>query len=179
MVTAAQVFSFPNPVNEKAARTVAGCVAVIALVAIVAQLPWLSAVLAAGFLARVASGPTLSPLGQIATRMVAPRLGPAKMVAGPPKRFAQGMGATFTLTATITYFAFGLTPVTYLLLAAVLVSATLESVFALCIGCKVFSLLMRLGLVPAEVCAACANIRSPAARALRAAAATSGDSASQ
>jgi hypothetical protein len=72
---AQRLFSFPNPVNEVAARTVAGCVAVIGVVAIVAHLPWLSAVLAAGFLARVASGPTLSPLGQLATRVIAPRLG--------------------------------------------------------------------------------------------------------
>ncbi|EQD46366.1 hypothetical protein B1A_14645, partial [mine drainage metagenome] len=55
------LLSFPNPVNEVASRWVAGGVTVIALVAIVAQQPWLCAVLAYGFLARVAAGPTLSP----------------------------------------------------------------------------------------------------------------------
>ncbi|MFZ0169038.1 MAG: DUF4395 domain-containing protein [Candidatus Dormiibacterota bacterium] len=168
MIDAQRLFSFPNPVNEVAARTVAGCVAVIALVAIAAQLPWLSAVLAVGFLARVASGPTLSPLGQLATRVIAPRLARPKLVPGPPKRFAQGMGAVLTVTATITYFAFGLTTVTYILLAGVVVAATLESVFALCLGCKIFAVLMRVGVIPEEVCAACADIWSPAARELRA-----------
>lgn len=165
--TARAVFSFPNPVNELAARTVAAFVAVIALVAIVAHLPWLSAVLALGFLARVASGPTLSPLGQLTTRVIAPRLGHAKLVAGPPKRFAQAMGATLTVTATIAYFGFGLTPVTYLLLGSVVIAATLESVFAICIGCRIFALLIRLGVIPLEVCAACADIWSPAAVSLR------------
>ncbi len=168
VIHAGRLFSFPNPVNEVAARTVAGCVAVIGLLAIVAHLPWLSAVLAAGFLLRVASGPTLSPLGQLATRVIAPRLAAPKPVAGPPKRFAQAMGAVLTVTATITYFGLGLTTVTYSLLAAVVLAATLESVFALCLGCRVFAVLMGVGVVPEEVCAACADIWSPAARELRA-----------
>lgn len=168
MLDASRLFTFPNPVNEVAARTVAGVVAVIGVVAIVAHLPWLSAVLAAGFLLRVASGPTFSPLGQLATRVIAPRLAPAKLVAGPPKRFAQAMGAVLTVTATITYFGFGLTTVTYILLAAVVLAATLESVFALCLGCQIFGVLMRVGVIPDEVCVACADIWSPAARALRA-----------
>jgi hypothetical protein len=163
-----RLFSFPNPVNEVAARTVAGAVAVIGLIAIVAHLPWLSAVLAAGFLARVASGPTLSPLGQLATRVIAPRLARPKLVAGPPKRFAQGIGAVLTVTATITYFGFGLTTVTYILLAALVVAATLESVFALCLGCQIFAVLMRLGVIPEEVCAACADVWSAAAQEHRA-----------
>lgn len=179
MSRASEVFSFPNPVNEVAARTVAGCVALIGLVAIVAHLPWLSAVLAAGFLARVASGPTLSPLGQLATRVVAPRLARPKLVAGPPKRFAQGIGAVLTVTATITYFALGLTTVTYALLAALVLAATLESVFALCLGCQIFALLMRLGLIPDEICVACSDIWSPADRARRAGSAVTSESVSQ
>ena len=173
-----QVFSFPNPVNEVAARTVAGGVAVIGLVAIVAHLPWLSAILAAGFLARLASGPTLSPLGQLATRVIAPRLARPKLVAGPPKRFAQAIGAVLTVTATITYFVLGLAMVTYLLLAALAFAATLESVFALCLGCQIFAVLMRLGVIPAEVCVACSDIWSPAARALRAGSVATRDSVS-
>ncbi|MGH7643919.1 MAG: DUF4395 domain-containing protein [Candidatus Dormibacteria bacterium] len=167
MIRARQVFSFPNPVNEIAARCVAGGVALISLVAIAAQLPWLSAVLAAGFVVRVASGPTLSLLGQLATRVVAPWLAEPKLVAGPPKRFAQAMGAVLTITASVTYFGLGLTTVTYALLAAVLLAATLESVFAFCLGCRIFAVLMRLGVIPADVCVACSDIWSPAARALR------------
>jgi hypothetical protein len=38
------------------------------------------------------------------------------------------------------------------------VGALLESVFGLCLGCKVFAVLMRAGIVPDTVCAACADI---------------------
>ena len=39
-----------------------------------------------------------------------------------------------------------------------LVFATLESVVGFCAGCWAFGLLMRVGLVPEEVCAACSDI---------------------
>ena len=176
MTRVRQIFTFPNPVNEVAARTVAAGVAAIGLVAVVAHLPWLSAVLAVGFLARLASGPTLSPLGQLATRVVAPRLAAPKLVAGPPKRFAQAIGALLTVTAAIALFAFGLTGVTYVLLVILVLAATLESVFAFCLGCQIFGLLMRVGVIPTEVCVACSDIWSPTAREVRTRAATSGDS---
>ncbi|GAB2465997.1 DUF4395 domain-containing protein [Jatrophihabitans fulvus] len=159
------VIGFPNPVNEKAARTVAAGVALIAALTLALAAAagtgwlWLVAVLAAGFVLRVLSGPRLSPLGQLATRVVAPRLGEPVLVAGPPKRFAQAMGATMTLAGTVA-LALGAPTVTVVLLAAVVVAATLESVFALCLGCVVFGWLMRAGVVPPETCEACANIRS-------------------
>ena len=37
-------------------------------------------------------------------------------------------------------------------------AATLESAAGYCIGCKLFALLMRVGVVPASVCATCADI---------------------
>jgi hypothetical protein len=54
--------SFPNPVNEVAARVTAAGVVLIGAIALALQLPWLSVVLAAGFLLRVLSGPRFSPL---------------------------------------------------------------------------------------------------------------------
>lgn len=44
------------------------------------------------------------------------------------------------------------------LLVVLALAAGLESIFALCLGCKVFGLLMRAGLVPEEICAECADI---------------------
>ena len=44
------------------------------------------------------------------------------------------------------------------LVGLIAVAATLESVFAFCIGCTAFAGLMHVGLVPKETCAACANI---------------------
>ena len=34
---------------------------------------------------------------------------------------------------------------------------TLESVFGFCIGCRVFALLMRIGVIPESTCEACVN----------------------
>ena len=39
-----------------------------------------------------------------------------------------------------------------------IVAATLESVFAYCLGCKIFAALMRVGIIPESVCAECNNI---------------------
>jgi Domain of unknown function (DUF4395) len=152
------VFSFPNPVNEKAARVVAGVVALTAIVTLASSAYWLLIPLAYGFWARVLTGPTLSPLGRFATRVAAPRLGEPRYVPGPPKRFAQGMGAAMTTTAAVLALGFGAATATDALLVVLIVAATLESVFAFCVGCHVFGLLMRAGLVPASVCADCADI---------------------
>ena len=155
-----RIFSFPNPVNEVSARLVAGTVAILALGILIFRLPILLIPLAYGFIARAATGPTLSPLGQVVTRFVTPNLGfTPKPVAGPPKRFAQAMGATFTTLAAILYFVFHLSAAAYALTALIVIAATLESVFAFCIGCKVFGLLMRAGLIPQTVCDACTNLR--------------------
>lgn len=148
------VFSFPLTVNEKAARTVAGVVALTALVAIATGWQWLVVPLAYGFWARVLTGPTLSPLARLATNVVAPRLGEPKHVPGPPKRFAQGMGAAMTTAALLAWIA-GASTVVDVLLALLAVAATLESAFAFCLGCKIFSLLMRIGVVPQNVCERC------------------------
>ena len=60
----AGVFSFPHPVNEVAARMVAGMAALLSLAIIVFDLPVLLFILTYGFLARVLTGPTLSPMGR-------------------------------------------------------------------------------------------------------------------
>src|SRR6201982_1849462 len=93
--------AFPNPVNEKAARVVAGVVLAISVVILATGAHWLLIPLAYGFWARVLTGPTLSPLGWTAQNVIAPRLGERKPVPGPPKRFAQGMGAVISSAALI------------------------------------------------------------------------------
>ncbi len=154
----ANLLSFPNPVNEKAARVVAGVVFVLSIVTLATGAYWIAAVLAYGFVARVLSGPKLSPLGQAATRLVAPRLGAAKLVPGPPKRFAQAMGATFTIAIALFALVGGDHTPADVLLAGMIAASGLESIFAYCVGCQVFALLMRAGLIPESVCLECADI---------------------
>jgi hypothetical protein len=152
------LFSFPNPVNEVAARVVAFAVLLMCAAAIGFGEPWLLVPITYGFWARVLSGPTLSPLGQLATRVVAPRLSAPRLVAGPPKRFAQAMGAAFSTTAVVLWFGFGEHTATWVVLGLIVVAAALESLAGYCIGCKVFGLLMKTGLIPERICQECADL---------------------
>jgi len=123
-----RLFSFPNPVNEVSARLVAGGVVIMCVAAVVLDQTWLIAVIAYGFVARVLTGPTLSPLGQLATRVITPRLPvPAKLVPGPPKRFAQGIGAVLSVSAAVLALGLGLRPAAYVMLILVAVAATPRS----------------------------------------------------
>jgi hypothetical protein len=151
-----ELLSFPNPVNETSARIVAGGVAVLAVIAIAFQQGWLLPVLAYGFLARTLTGPTLSPLGLVATRIVTPRLRVAHRYSpGPAKRFAQGIGAVFSVTAAVLWYGAGRHGAALLLLGVLAAFASLEAAFGLCVGCRVFYAGMRLGLVPPSVCEDC------------------------
>jgi Domain of unknown function (DUF4395) len=153
------LFSFPNPVNEVSARLVAAGVVLLSLAAILSGQVWLTAVIAYGFVARVLTGPTLSPLGQLVTRVITPRLPvAAKPVAGPPKRFAQGIGAVVSVTAAVLGLGLGLDGAAYAVLGVLVVAATLESVLAFCIGCRLFALLMAVGVIPEQVCERCSDI---------------------
>ena len=156
--TLREVFSFPHPVNEIAARMVAGMVVALSLAIILFDIHWLLFLLAYGFLARVLTGPTLSPMGLLATRVLVPALGNHnKPTAGPPKRFAQAIGLGFSATALVLAYGFGLYLMAEGVLAVLVLFATLESVVGFCAGCFVFGYLMRWRLVPQEVCERCAN----------------------
>jgi len=131
---------------------------VVALITLATSFYWLLVPLAYGFWARVLTGPTLSPLGQFATRVAAPLLGDPKYVAGPPKRFAQGMGAVIATTAAILALGFDATTAADALLVMLVAAAALESILAFCLGCQIFALLMRAGVVPDDICVECATI---------------------
>ena len=151
------LFTFPNPVNEKAARVVAGGVLALSITTLATSAYWLLAPLALGFWARVLTGPTLSPLGRLAVDVIAPQLGDPRYVPGPPKRFAQGIGTVVSTAAALAALA-GLDGVADALLCLLIVAAGLESLAGYCLGCKAFALLMRAGMVPERVCLQCANV---------------------
>jgi Domain of unknown function (DUF4395) len=153
------LFRFPDPVNEVSARIVAGGVVVLAATILGSRQEWLVVALAYGFVARVATGPTLSPLGLAATKLITPRLGLAPRYSpGPAKRFAQAIGAVFSVSAAVLALGFGLDTAAFVLVAVLGLFAFLEAAFGLCVGCKVFALLIRTGLVPEAVCRTCADL---------------------
>lgn len=152
------LFSFPDPVNDLAARTVAAGVVTLCIVFLVTRSPIALVLLALGFIARVATGPTLSPLGQFATRVAAPRLGAPRHVPGPPKRFAQAIGTLFSVSAAVLWFGFGLHTAALVVVAMLMIPAAAEAALGYCVGCKMFSLLMRVGVIPESVCPECADL---------------------
>jgi hypothetical protein len=153
-----ETFSFPNPVNETSARVVAGGVVAMAAGAIAFDQPWLLAPLTYGFAARVAAGPRFSPLGLLATKLVTPRLPVThRFTPGPPKRLAQAMGLTMTATASI-LAASGKRRLAYRVLGLLIVAAGLESAFGICLACRLFTVLMRAGLIPHSMCEECSDL---------------------
>jgi hypothetical protein len=152
------VIGFPNPVNETSARLVAAGVVLQVALFLVLREGWLLVPLAYGFVARVLTGPRLSPLGWFVTHVVTPRLhGEHRFVPGPPKRFAQGVGVVFSVGASIAWW-LGSPPVAIVLISMLGIAASLEAFGGICLGCIVFARLMHWGLVPESVCADCADL---------------------
>jgi hypothetical protein len=151
-------FSFPNPVNEAAARSVAIGVVVISVLAFTTGSAWLLILLTYGFLARVLAGPKISPLGQFAVRVSGPKLTRwQRSVPGPPKRFAQAMGLSFSLAALVTWLSAGWLDARWILLPLI-AAAALEGFAGYCLGCTIFGWLMRIGVIPESICVECGDL---------------------
>jgi hypothetical protein len=152
-------FSFPHPVNETSARVVAGGVVGMAGSAVAFDQPWLMFPLAYGFAARVTSGPRVSPLGLLATKVVTPRIPVEHRFApGPPKRLAQTIGLVLSTTALLLHYRFGRERAAKRVLSVLVAAAALEAGFGICLACKMFAVGMKVGVVPESICEECNNI---------------------
>jgi hypothetical protein len=78
------------------------------------------------------------------------------------------MGAVMSTTAVVLAFGFGLVGAAYIVLGLLVAAASLEAFAGVCLGCKIFALLMRAGLIPEAVCEECNDLwgrqRQPEAR---------------
>ena len=152
------LLSFPHPVDEVSARLVAGGALLLATSFVLTGWTPLVAVLAYGFVARVLAGPRLSPLGLLVTRGLRPRLPFApRPVPGPPKRFAQCIGALVSTLALILAIG-GAGTAARIVVVLIVGAAALESLVGFCIGCAIFGALLRRGIIPESVCEACNDI---------------------
>lgn len=155
-----KLLNFPSEVNDTSARIVASGAVLMSAGYAITGWSWILIPLTYGFVARVLSGPTFSPLARLATQVITPRLaGPHRIVPGPPKRFAQGIGALFSITASV-LFLLDLSSASRWVAAALAGPALLEAALGFCVGCKMFAGLMKLGIIPESVCVECSDISS-------------------
>jgi hypothetical protein len=151
-------------VNEYSARFVATGVVAFASATIILGHTlgwhWMTVPLAYGFLARVLTGPKLSPLGLFVTKWLVPRLGLNRPVAGPPKRFAQFLGLCFSTTAAVLALGLGQVGAAWVVLGMLIGAASLEAGLNFCLGCRIFSILMKVGVIPRSICADCADFEA-------------------
>ena len=154
-----KLLNFPEEVNDTSARIVAAGAVALAVTYSITGWGWVLVPLAYGFVARVASGPRFSPLGLLATKVITPRLGfiNHRILPGPPKRFAQGIGAAFSITAVVLHL-IDYTIAARIVTAALAGPALLEAALGFRVGCKMFAGLIRIGVIPESVCAECSDI---------------------
>ena len=149
---------FPRVVDEITVRLVAAQVLVVTALAAATGWLWLFGLLALDFTLRVAYGPR-SPLAHVARRYLRPLLHAApRLTPGPPKRFAATIGAVMSMLVVLFAYGIGWTAGAWAVVAVMVVFPFLEAAFGLCVGCQLFALLMRVGAIPEEVCADCADI---------------------
>ena len=150
---------FPRVVDDVTVRLIASVVLILALVALDLHQWWVYVVLAVDFILRTTLGPKASLLAIGVQRFVRPVVSaPGRPTAGPPKRFAAGIGAALTSVAVILWLLGIASPVVVTIGVVMIVFPALESILGFCVGCKVFGVLMKLGVIPREVCLECADI---------------------
>jgi hypothetical protein len=133
--------SYPENIDENAARITAGFIFSLAAVTLALQAWWFLPVLFLGFVIRATVGPRFSPAALLAGRVVVPvlKLKPTPTWA-TPKRFAQLCGVLFTGGAAVSALVLHSAAGAVVLLGVLLACAALESFFGFCVGCRVYDL---------------------------------------
>ena len=130
-------------VDPRGARFGAAISAVILAVVLITGSAWLLAAQALVFALGALLGLRYAPYGMIFRRLVRPRLGPpAELEPEPPPRFAQAVGATFSVIGVIGYAA-GLTALGITATALALAAALLNAAFGFCLGCEMYLMIQR------------------------------------
>jgi hypothetical protein len=88
------------------------------------------------------------PYGLLYKALVRPRLAPPTELENPtPPTFAQGVGLVITLIGLLLSLIPGVQLALPIAAAAAFVAAFLNSVFAYCLGCQIYLLLVRAGIL--------------------------------
>ena len=103
--------------------------------------------LAAIFVWSAAAGVARNPWSVLFRRFVRPRLGPpTELEDAAPPTFAQGVGAFVTIIGVVLHL-LGVPYALVIAAAAAFVAAFLNAAFGYCLGCQIYLLLVRAGLI--------------------------------
>lgn len=129
-----------------AAWVTTGVLALVILLSAV-SIPAATILLAAqavAFAIGAVAGPRRHPYGLVFATVISPRLGPVtEREPVAPLRFAQLVGLVFAVIGLVGY-ASGLTAVGVVATAFALFAAFLNASFGICLGCKMYPLLVRI-----------------------------------
>ena len=107
----------------------------------------LFAILTALFAWGAFAGVQRHPYGILFRTLVRPRLKPPTELEDPiPPTFAQGVGLVITLIGVVLHLA-GVPYALVIAASAAFIAAFLNSVFAFCLGCQIYLLLVRAGIL--------------------------------
>ncbi len=127
-------------IDPRGQRFGAGVSAIVLLLAFLLGLPWLVALVGLNLLVSAAFGTRLFLPGRAWMLVRAAfRLGPVELEHEYPPRFAQALGGTFLVLATLAFLA-GLPVVGWLLTAAVAGLQVLLATTGICVGCRLYFL---------------------------------------
>lgn len=156
----------PTFVDDVTVRLIAGLVVGVGVVALATQQWWLYGLLFVDFTLRASFGPRWSPLARAVSAWARPRVAASpRPTAFAPKRFAAAIGSVMTAAIVSLWIAHTLTVASWPLWVAgalavvMIVLPGLEAALGFCLGCRIFVGLMRVGLIPEDVCVDCAPAR--------------------
>jgi hypothetical protein len=145
----------PLRINEAIVRGIAVQVFIIALCAIIWSSWYPIIFLVLDFFIRAAIKPKYSLTALISRIFLAKLLRFKKrMILAKPKRFAAWIGLVMSALATVAGV-LGYVPVMLIIIAILALFSFLEAFLKFCAGCKIFGLLIKIGLLKEEVCFEC------------------------
>lgn len=159
-----QFFTFPNPVNVTDSRIHGLCtcflVALTILLDYFFNFYYVTWYLAVGFILRVLCGPRLDIQSFIVLFILTPLftevipLFEDKFTPGPPRHFAQFIGLIFSCVGLILRIT-GYQYVSWAILLGLFFASGLAGFFSYCLGCTIFGMMMKIGVIPETTCLAC------------------------
>lgn len=145
---------FPIRAKEEIIRGVALQVFILSVIALLTMSIIPIIILVGDFCIRSMVSPNYSPLVYVSKKIQTVTKFRKKMVTFKPKRFAAFIGLFMSLTILILHLN-NLFIWVVIVLSILILFSFLETFFKFCAGCKIFGLLMRIGIIKEDECIDC------------------------